>query len=147
MGLVQSIAEALLRLPKRNSGEAAHIALGNAGEQIAAHYLRRHGHKILYRNFRAPHGGEVDIVCRDKPHSELVFVEVKTRTDEEFGRPSDAVDQKKRSLIIRGAMKWLHMLEMPDITYRFDIVEVVIGPPMEVRHIENAFNLPEPFTY
>ncbi|MEI8294368.1 MAG: YraN family protein [bacterium] len=147
MGLVRSIAEVLLRLHRPNSGEADHIALGNFGENLAAAHLKRHGHKILYRNFRAPHGGEIDIVCRDKRHGELVFVEVKTRSIEEFGRPSDAVDEKKRSLIIRGAMKWLRMLDMPDITYRFDIVEVVIGPPREIRHIENAFHTPDIYSF
>ena len=44
-------------------------------------------------------------------------------------------------------MKWLRMLDMPDITYRFDIVEVVMGPPLEIRVIENAFNTPEKYTY
>jgi putative endonuclease len=81
-------------------------------------------------------------VCRDKKHSELVFVEVKTRSSELFGAPAEAVDQKKRRLIIRGAMQWLRMLDMPEITYRFDIVEVVIGPPLEIRQIENAFPIP-----
>jgi len=84
----------------------------------------------------------VDIVCRDKKHSELVFVEVKTRSSEVFGAPAEAVDQKKRRLIIRGAMQWLRMLDKPEITYRFDIVEVLIGPPVEIRHIENAFPIP-----
>lgn len=128
---------------KRNSGESAHIALGRRGEAIAAKFLRRHGHRILYTNFRAPEGGEVDIVARDKRHDELVFIEVKTRSSEDFGAPSEAVDRKKRRLILRGAMKWLRMLDFPSITYRFDIVEVVIGPPLEVRHIENAFEIPQ----
>jgi putative endonuclease len=123
------------------------MRLGRWGERVAARHLRRHKHKVLRRNFRAPHGGEVDLVCRDRRHNELVFVEVKTRRSEHFGRPADAVDRKKRSLIIRGAMKWLHMLGMPDITYRFDIVEVVVGPPLEVRHLENAFHPPRNFTY
>jgi hypothetical protein len=39
------------------------------------------------------------------------------------------------------------MLDMPDITYRFDIIEVVIGPPREVRHIQNAFNTPDIFSF
>ena len=70
------------------------------------------------------------IVCRDKRHNELVFVEVKTRSSEDFGRPLDAVDRKKRRLILRGAMTWLRMLDMPDIVFRFDVVEVVMsGPP------------------
>jgi putative endonuclease len=137
----------LLRWHKPNSGEATHIKLGREGEEIAVRFLRKHGYKILRRNFRAPHGGEVDIVCRDKRRKELVFIEVKTRTSENFGRPSDAVDREKRALILRGAMKWLKMLEMPDITYRFDIVEVIAGPLPEVRIIENAFHPPENYTY
>ena len=120
MGLVRFIAEVLRRSRKPNFSEAAHITLGREGEEMAARYLS---------------------------DNELVFVEVKTRTDEIFGRASEAVDQKKRALILRGAMKWLRMLDMPDITYRFDIVEVVMGPPIEIRVIENAFNTPEKYTY
>lgn len=131
----------------RPKDEAPHLKLGREGEKRAATYLRKNGHKILYRNFRAPHGGEVDIVCRDKAHDELVFVEVKTRTDEEFGRPFDAVDKKKRRLILRGAMTWLKMLDMPDITFRFDVIEIVMNEPPEIRHIENAFQLPSNYSY
>lgn len=145
MALVPFIAEAFRRLPKPNSSEAPHIRLGRAGEEIAARYLRKCGYKILRKNFRAPHGGEVDLVCRHG--KELVFVEVKTRSSEDFGRPFEAVNQKKRRLIIRGAMKWLRMLDMPDITFRFDIVEVVTFPSAEVRIIENAFQLPDDYSY
>ncbi|MEI6337386.1 MAG: YraN family protein [Verrucomicrobiota bacterium] len=127
--------------------EAPHIVLGRHGEKLAAAHLRKHDHKILFRNFRGPHGGEVDIVCRDKPHNELVFVEVKTRSTEDFGRPFDAVDRKKRRLILRGAMNWLKMLDMPDITFRFDVVEVVMTAPPEIRHLENAFQLPDDYSY
>lgn len=109
--------------------------------------LRRTGYRILRRNFRGPKGGEIDIVCRDRAHGELVFVEVKTRANEDFGRPLDAVDAKKRRLIIRGAMAWLRLLDMPDVTFRFDVIEVVTGPPAEVRHIENAFQLPDSYSY
>ena len=125
----------------------AHLVLGRAGENLAVRHLQKNGHKILFRNFRAPHGGEVDIVCRDKRQNELVFVEVKTRTSEDFGRPLDAVDRKKRRLILRGAMTWLRMLDMPDIVFRFDVVEVIISSPTEVRHIENAFRMPDNYSY
>jgi len=83
----------------------------------------------------------------------LVFVEVKTRTSEEFGRPSFAVDRKKRRAIIRGAMRWLRLLGMPDVTFRFDIVEVVADAEdrhlrmAKVTHIENAFPMPRRFVY
>ncbi|MFA7342692.1 MAG: YraN family protein [Terrimicrobiaceae bacterium] len=128
-----------------DSSEAPHLRLGREGEGIAARHLRACGYKILRKNFRAPRGGEVDLVCRHG--RELVFVEVKTRSSEEFGRPSDAVGQKKRRLIIRGAMKWLRMLDMPDVTFRFDVVEVLTAPPGEVRIIENAFQLPDDYSY
>ena len=145
MAPVRFIAEAFRRLRNPSSSEAPHLRLGREGEAIAARHLRRHGYKILRKNFRPPHGGEVDLVCRHG--KELVFVEVKTRSSEEFGRPFDAVDQKKRRLIIRGAMKWLHLLGMPDITFRFDVVEVLTGTPPEVRIIENAFQLPDDYSY
>jgi len=144
---VRLIAEAMRRLRKPHSSEAPHIELGRRGEELSARFLRRNGYKILRRNFRAPHGGEVDIVCRDKRHNELVFIEVKTRSVDGFGRPFDAVDEKKRRLIIRGAMKWLRLLEMPDITFRFDVVEVVMAATPEIRLIENAFQLPDSYGY
>lgn len=147
MALVPSIASALRRWRSASSSDAPHLALGLRGEHLAAKHLRANGHKILYRNFRAPHGGEVDIVCRDKRHDELVFLEVKTRTTEDFGRPLDAVDAKKRRLILRGAMTWLRMLDMPDITFRFDVIEVIMTDPVELRHIENAFALPDNYVY
>ena len=122
-----------------------HIALGKWGEEAAARHLNRLGWKILRRNFRAPGGGEVDLVCRDR--DTLVFAEVKTRRNEEMGRPLDAVDQKKQQLIRRGAMHWLRLLEMPDITFRFDVIEVLATDPVEIRVIESAFTLPDPFRY
>jgi putative endonuclease len=147
MALARFIAEVTRRWRKPSAAEAPHIALGRRGEDIAVRQLRNRGYKILRRNFRAPRGGEVDIICRDKRHGELVFVEVKTRSSEDFGRPMDAVDQKKRRLIVRGAMTWLRLLEMPDITFRFDVVEVIDSDPPEVRLIENAFQLPDSYGY
>ena len=68
----------------------------------------------------------MDLVCR---HGDtLVFAEVKTRASLEHGRPSDAVDADKRRLILQGAEAWLRLLHHPDILYRFDIVEVIVGP-------------------
>lgn len=102
---------------------------------------------MLYRNYRAPRGGELDIVCRDRRSDELVFIEVKTRRSREHGAPSHAVDREKRDLIARGAISWLRLLDWPDVRYRFDIAEVIVperGKP-EITLIENAFPLPEPY--
>ncbi len=134
-----------LRADKPPSVSEGHLALGAWGEDKAARHLKRLGWKILRRNFRAPGGGEVDLVCRDR--DTLVFAEVKTRRSEEMGRPLDAVDRKKQRLIRRGALYWLRLLGMPEITFRFDVIEVLASEPVEVRVIESAFTLPEPFRY
>lgn len=118
--------------------------MGYAGEKAAAKYLKKHGFKILYRNFRQPGGGELDIVCRDRETDELVFVEVKTRSTRDFGDPIEAVDEAKRDQIARGALAWLRLLGWPEIRYRFDVVEVVNdGARLDVVLIKNAFTLPE----
>ena len=121
--------------------------VGRMGEKLAARFLRYQGLKILYRNFRAPKGGEVDIICRDE--ETLVFVEVKTRTSTEYGRPGRAVDREKQILITRGALAWLRELDYPDVVFRFDVVEVVLEPdrPPVFEHLENEFHLPEGVKY
>ena len=116
-----------------------HIQVGALGERVAAAYLRGKGRKVLYRNFRAPKGGEVDVVARDG--KVLSFVEVKTRTSEEFGRPLDAVDKEKERLIERGANEWLRLLGTREIPWRFDVVEVILkeGNLPKVNVVRDAF--------
>jgi putative endonuclease len=121
--------------------------VGRLGETLVAKFLRFQGMKILYRNYRAPKGGEVDIVCRDGDL--LVFVEVKTRSSTAYGRPGRAVDRDKQALITRGAMAWLRELDYPDIVFRFDVVEVVLEQDRapHFQHLEKAFHLPEGLRY
>jgi putative endonuclease len=145
MDLARIIDSVLRRSTSPPSTSESHIALGTWGEEEASRHLKRLGWKILRRNFRAPGGGEVDLVCRDR--DTLVFAEVKTRRSEELGRPLDAVDRKKQKLIRRGALYWLRLLEMPDITFRFDVIEVLATDPVEIRVIESAFTLPDPLRY
>jgi putative endonuclease len=114
---------------------------------LAARHLRRNGYRVLYRNFRAPHGGEVDLVCRDQ--DTLVFAEVKTRRSLVFGAPGEAVTREKQKLIARGALEWLRLLGNPtNILFRFDIVEIVMEEDRPSFHvIKDAFKLPEPYIY
>lgn len=150
MGLARFIGDLFSpsgrRSARSNDSEDPRHRLGREGERLAERHLRRHGYKILYRNFRAPRGGEVDLVCRDKSCDTLAFVEVKTRRSEDFGTPAEAVNREKQVLIARGAMAWLRLLEHPEINIRFDIVEILVsesGP--DVRLIKNAFPLPKPY--
>jgi putative endonuclease len=129
------------------SSRDSHLRLGEHGEKLAARFLRNHGFKILYRNFRGRQGGEIDLVCRER--DTLVFVEVKTRTREDFGRPLEAVNREKQRRISLGGLAWLRLLGDPDILFRFDVVEVVIaeGTDPRLELIRNAFQLAEPYLY
>lgn len=149
MARVPIIADLLNRWRKRSTPLPDHLLLGRWGERQAERHLRRHHYRILHRNFRAPGGGEVDLVCRDKTEDTLVFVEVKTRTATDYGRPADAVDYDKQRLVAKGAMAWLRLLNFPDIRFRFDIVEVVATSRdnPDITLIRNAFPLPEYYVY
>lgn len=106
---------------------------------MAAEWLWASGSKVLYRNFRARRGGEVDIVAREG--AVLCFIEVKTRTQKGFGRPIDAVNREKQELIERGAKEWLRLLRHRDLPWRFDVMEVILeeGKLPEFTYIRNAF--------
>ena len=113
-----------VRLFDRNSEPLSNKELGDLGEELAAKFLKRQGRKVLYRNYRGPRGGELDIVARDKDI--LSFVEVKTRRSGGRGRPLDAVTKDKRELMRRGGKAWLKLLKNPEITTRYDVVEVTL---------------------
>src|ERR1044071_3496325 len=141
-GLVRYIADLSNRWRSRfSTSPPRHLKLGTRGENLACRFLRKNGYKLLYRNFKGRTGAEIDVVCRDR--DTLVFVEVKTRTREDFGRPLDAVDRDKRKRISRGALAWLRMLDNPDVLFRFDVVEVIVADEGKTRLelIKNAFPL------
>ena len=107
---------------------------GMQGEEQAATYLTKKGHKILARNFRTT-GGELDIVSRLKKM--LVFTEVKQRSYEAFGGPLAAVNKTKQRRIARAAAAFIKCHK--EVAYdeiRFDVICILNG---EITHIENAF--------
>ena len=147
-GLVRYIADLSSRWRNRSSSSPPrHLRFGARGENLACQFLRKNGYKILYRNFKGRTGGEIDVVCRDR--DTLVFVEVKTRTREDFGRPVEAVNRQQRNRIAHGGLAWLRLLDDPDILFRFDVVEVIIAEGKEPRLelLRDAFSLPDRYIY
>ncbi len=122
-----------------DGSERGNAWLGQYGENVAADWLRANGCKILARNFKGPHRGEVDIVARDGKL--LLFVEVKTRREGAKIRPLDAVNKSKQALIERGANAWLKQLGTRDIPWRFDVIEVYAedGKKPRVNRVRDAF--------
>jgi putative endonuclease len=123
-----------------------HLRRGRAGEQAAKKHLQQRGLKFLTANFQSPRG-EIDLVFRDRDC--LVFVEVKTRSSEEWTRPAAAVNADKRRRLSKAALDYLRRLKNPALKFRFDIVEVLLeeGAVRQVRHLPNPFPLSWPYHY
>ena len=110
--------------------------LGTKGEDIAVKYLEKIGCQILIRNFRSYYG-EIDIIAKDK--NEYVFVEVKTRTSDKFGKPVEAVDNTKQKHIYNTTEYYLYCKKLENAYIRFDIIEVYKRQDkFYVHHIKNA---------
>lgn len=123
-----------------------HLRRGELGERAAKKHLQKLGLKFLTANFRSERG-EIDLIFRDEDC--LVFVEVKTRSSEEWARPAAAVDARKKRLLSQTALDYLRRVKNPQVKIRFDIVEVLLsdGAVNEVRHLPNTFPISRGMRY
>ncbi|MGH7771194.1 MAG: YraN family protein [Candidatus Binatia bacterium] len=117
--------------------------LGKEGELIAERYLKRKGYKLVERNYRCP-VGEMDLIALDR--RVIVFVEVKTRSDDRFGPPLESVHRRKQEKMIKTALFFLSQRRLHHREARFDVIGISFAAqePM-VEHIENAFDFSQRF--
>ena len=113
--------------------------LGEKGEIAGAKFLKKNGHKIIETNFSCRHG-EIDIIA--KKNEITCFVEVKTRSNENYGRPIDAITPFKVKHMVRSAQYYIAKKSLEHQEVRLDIIEVIFheSKPM-IRHTENAIVL------
>lgn len=114
-------------------------SLGAVGENKAAEYLKKHGYKIVDKNYRC-RVGEIDIIAQKD--GVIAFVEVKSRKDTSFAEAKEFVGYAKQQRIIKTAMLWLSGHEC-DLQPRFDVIEIYPSKGLlsqyKINHIENAF--------
>jgi putative endonuclease len=108
--------------------------IGKTGEDMAAAYLAEQGYKILCRNYRTKYG-ELDIVAEHK--SDLVFIEVKLRTNTSFGTPELAVNKSKQNKIIKSALSYIKENNIRDKNVRFDVLSILTD---KIELIKDAFS-------
>jgi putative endonuclease len=121
------------------------ISLGDAGEKIAAKYLKRKGYKILELNFCNSKGrrlGEIDIIAR--VDGVIVFAEVKTRklSNSSDVLPEESINRKKLHKLNKIANFYLRKNNLLNSNYRFDAVSVWVdegGKNAKVKHMESIF--------
>ena len=113
--------------------------LGLKGEQKAVEYLNSQGMSILQRNFRCP-SGEIDIIAEDK--GTIVFVEVKTRSNDIFGLPQEAVDYHKQKKLVHIAALYLQKKKLLNQSCRFDVISIIMknNKTIAMKHFINAFS-------
>ena len=113
--------------------------IGKEGEDIAAKYLTEKGFEILERNFYYSNHGEIDIVANH--NNQLVFIEVKSRLNLEYGEPEYAITRKKIKQIKKMAELYLFDKEIEEVDCRFDVVAVLLEDKSnpKITHYENAF--------
>jgi putative endonuclease len=113
--------------------------LGRWGEKRCEKFLKRKGLKTLTRNFSC-RSGEIDLVMVDRDGT-LVFVEVKTRANEDFSPSESAVTSAKKTRMLRTVRYFLAANDIEDRPFRFDVVTIVLDDKgsTQIRHYENAF--------
>jgi putative endonuclease len=111
------------------------MALGVKGEDIAEKYLKKKSYRIVARNFRC-RLGEIDIIALDG--KSLVFIEVKTRTNQKYGRPCEAVNALKIRHIMRTAACYTALSQCRYEDIRIDVIEILMQDGKSyIHHIEN----------
>ncbi len=109
---------------------------GEIGERITCKFLIGQKYKIIERNFFY-NGGEIDIIAYDTQTNELVFVEVKTRSNKNYGLPAEAVNNIKIKHILKGAKYYMHMHNLDNAYVRFDIIELFfVNKKFLINHIK-----------
>jgi putative endonuclease len=112
--------------------------IGKLGEEAARKFLKKRGYRIRETGFRCHHG-EIDIVAQKKDY--LVFVEVRTKTNLEFGTPEESITQSKKEKLIASALTYTTTHQNLPTLWRIDVVAIELdekGKTKRIEHIENA---------
>lgn len=108
--------------------------VGAIGEQLAQDYLFRRGFRFVCSNFKTPVGrnrkgvlvhGEIDLIAYEDDI--LCFIEVKTRSSDDFSTPLSAVDLRKQRQIIRTAKRYRKIFHLENVKFRYDAVGIVLN--------------------
>jgi putative endonuclease len=112
--------------------------IGSIGEKLACDFLYRNGYEIVETNFRCREG-EIDIIARQA--NTLVFVEVRTKTSGEFGRPEESITPLKMARLRTAAARYGEShFDLPE-NWRIDVIAIEMdgkGQVSRIELIENA---------
>lgn len=112
--------------------------IGKKGEDIACKYLKDEKYDIIQRNFFCKQG-EIDIIAMDNNQDELVFFEVKTRSNFKYGRASEAVNETKQKHMWSAIKYYIYKNKIKKIPIRIDVIEIYVrDKKYKINHIKQA---------
>ena len=112
--------------------------VGKLGEKLAQKFLKKRGYHIRETNFRCREG-EIDIIARQGDY--LVFVEVRTKSNLDFGTPEESITQAKKEKLIASALTYVNTHQNLLSLWRIDVVAIELdakGKTKRIELIENA---------
>lgn len=116
-------------------------SLGTYGEDLAEQFLREKGYYIIQKNFRC-RLGEIDIIASDKNY--ITFIEVKTRYNNHYGSPAEAITISKQKKLYKLAQVYIFQKRLINYNFRFDVIEVLIDSKTNnpnINLIQDAFQI------
>lgn len=112
--------------------------IGKWGENLACKYLEERNYQIIQRNFLCRQG-EIDIIAKDVAKNELVFVEVKTRTNLRYGNPAEAVTREKLRHLKQAIKYFVYRNHLDGVAIRVDVMEVLLEEKgYTINHIKQV---------
>lgn len=113
--------------------------IGKWGENLACQYLEKNNYIVIEKNFLCRQG-EIDIIAKDITKKELVFVEVKTRSNFKYGNPAQAVTKQKQNHIKQVATYYIYRNHINHVAIRIDVIEVYLQKQnCKIHHIKQIF--------
>ena len=109
--------------------------LGTYGENLAKKYLTNKGYKILDANVKFSRFCELDIIA--KLNDIISFIEVKTRKNNNFGIPFEAITKTKYENIKKGAYFYLQEKNLKYKSFQIDVIGIILQPELKIEHLEN----------
>jgi putative endonuclease len=107
--------------------------VGKLGEKVAQKFLKKRGYRIREKGFRCHHG-EIDIVAQQKDC--LIFIEVRTKSNLDFGTPEESITQAKKERLIASALTYATTHQDLPSLWRIDVVAVEVDDKGKTRRIE-----------
>ncbi len=121
--------------------------VGKQGEEAARKFLKKRGYRIRETCFRC-HYGEIDIIAQKKDY--LAFVEVRTKSNLDFGTPEESITQAKKERLIASALTYISTHQSLPLLWRIDVVAIELdkkGKTKRIDLIENAVEQVNRFNY